>query len=124
MPKNFPTLAETIKIVDKQGTKLIIEAVAKSFGTSLPVTMETVLYPPRGFISDNTNHKFKAVGYEEFLMEEIPGGTQINYSYEYDISNSNVLLRIIAKPLLSCFSMRYLKRNFIDKLDSMLNKDK
>lgn len=122
MPKYFPSVAQSLKIVEKQGNILTIEAIVKSFGSTFPVTMKTVLNPPIGFISDNINHKFKAVGHEKFLMEEIAGGTKINYSYEYDMSNSPVLLRIIAKPLLDWFGIWFWKRAVIDKIKIMLEK--
>jgi hypothetical protein len=122
MPINFPSVAQSLKIVEKQENTLTIEAIAKSFGSTFPITMKTVLQPPVGFISDNINHKFNARGHEEFLMEETPDGTRINYSYEYDISNSNVLLRIVAKPLLAWFGVWFWKRAVIDKLKIMLEK--
>lgn len=124
MPKNFPSVAQSLKIVEKKGNNLIIEATAKSFGTTFPITMKTVLNPPIGFISDNINHKFKAVGHEEFLMAEIATGTQINYSYEYDISNSHLLLRLVAKPLLAWFGLWFWKRAVIDKIKIMLKNKK
>lgn len=124
MPKNFPSVAQSLKIVEKQGNNLTIEAMAKSLGSAIPVTMKTVLRPPVGFISDNINPKFKATGHEEFLMEEVAGGTKINYSYEYNLSKSPILLRIIAKPLFSWFSMWFWKRAVIDKIKIMLEKHK
>ena len=33
MPKNFPAVAHSMKIISKNGNNLVIEAVAKSFGT-------------------------------------------------------------------------------------------
>ncbi len=63
-----------------------------------------------------------AAGHEEFLMEEINGGTKINYSYEYDMSNSHVLLRMIAKPLFDWFGIWFWKRAVIDRIKIMLKK--
>lgn len=78
--------------------------------------MKTTLVPGKGFISDNENHTFKATGHEEFLMEDVREGTKITYSYMYDLSKANVLLRIFAKPLFGWISMWYWKRVFVDRL--------
>lgn len=123
MPKNFPDVAHSMKIIHKDGNNLLIHAEAKSLGIPpIPVTMETTLVPGKGYISNNTNHKFKAKGHEEFLMEDVEDGTKITYSYEYDLSKANILLRVLAKPLLGWLSMWYWKRVFIDKL-IILTKD-
>ena len=117
MPKNFPEVAHSVKIVRRDGNKLLIHAEAKSLGIPpVPVTMETTLVPGKGYISTNTNHKFKATGHEEFLMEDVKDGTKITYSYAYDLSKANIMLRIFAKPLFGWLSMWYWKRVFIDKL--------
>jgi hypothetical protein len=121
MPKNFPSVAHSMKIVSKDGNNLVISAEAKSFGIPpIPVTMKTTLVPGKGYISNNTNPKFKTTGHEEFLMEDIENGTRINYSYEYDLSKSNIILRIIAKPLFGGFSMWYWERVFINKIKIIL----
>jgi len=122
MPKYFPSVANSMKIINKNGNNLVIDAVAKSFGTPLiPVTMKTTLIPEKGYISNNINHKFKTTGHEEFLMEDTENGTRINYSYEYDLSKANIILRIIAKPLFGWFSMWYWERVFINKIKIILD---
>lgn len=121
MPKNFPEVAHSIKIVHKDGNSLVIHAKAKSFGIPpIPVIMKTTLIPGKGYISDNTNPTFKTTGHEEFLMEDCEGGTRITYSYQYNLSKANIILRIIAKPLFNWFSMWYWERVFINKIKSML----
>lgn len=117
MPKNFPKVAHSVKIMKRDGNTLLIHAEAKSLGVPpIPVTMETTLVPGKGYLSDNTNHTFKATGHEEFLMEDVDGGTRITYSYDYDLSKSSILLRVFAKPLFGWVSMWYWKRVFIDRL--------
>lgn len=117
MPKYFPKVAHSIEIVERDGNNLLIHAKAKSLGIPpIPVTMKTTLVPGKGFISDNENHTFKATGHEEFLMEDVREGTKITYSYMYDLSKANVLLRIFAKPLFGWISMWYWKRVFVDRL--------
>jgi hypothetical protein len=117
MPKNFPEVASSVKIVSRDGNKLLVHARAKSLGIPpIPVTMETTLVPGKGYISNNTNPKLRATGHEEFLMEDVEGGTKITYSYNYDLSKANIVLRIFAKPLFGWLSMWYWKKVFIDKL--------
>lgn len=117
MPKNFPAVAHSMKIASRAGNNLIIHAEAKSFGVPpIPVAMETTLVPGKGYISDNTNPTFKTSGHEEFLMEDVEGGTKITYSYQYDLSKANIILRVMAKPLFGWFSMWYWKRVFIDRI--------
>lgn len=117
MPTNFPKVAHSVKIMQRDGNNLVIYAEAKSLGIPpIPVTMVATVIPGKGYISDNTNHKFKATGHEEFLMEDVKDGTKITYSYEYDISQSNIMLRLFAKPLFGWVSMWFWKRVFIDRL--------
>lgn len=123
MPKNFPSVAQSLKIVERDGNNLVIEALAKSLGPAIPVTMRTTLIPQKGYISDNINPVFRATGHEEFLMEDVEGGTQINYSYDYDISKSNILLQIFAKPVFGWFSMWFWERAVIGKLKVILSCD-
>jgi hypothetical protein len=121
MPKNFPKVAHSVKIIRRDGNKLLIHAQAKSLGIPpIPVTMKTTLVPGKGYISDNTNPKFRATGHEEFLTEDVKGGTKITYSYVYDLSKSNIMLRIFAKPLFGWLSMWYWKRVFIDRLVTLM----
>ena len=120
MPKNFPTVAESLVITKKDGNKLEIDAKAKSFGMVFPVKMKTEIIPGKGYISDNENSKLGISGHEEFLMEEIEEGTRINYVYEVDIHNK--WLRMIAGPLLGSYSMKFWKKAFIDRLKDIVKK--
>ncbi len=120
MPKNFPTVAESLFITKKDGNKLGIDAKAKSFGMVFPVKMKTEIIPGRGYISDNENRKLGISGHEEFLMEEIEGGTRINYVYEVDIHNK--WLRLVAGPLLGWYSMKFWEKAFIFKLKDLVEK--
>ena len=120
MPKNFPTVAESLVITKKDGNKLEIDAKAKSFGLVFPVKMKTEIIPGRGYISDNENSKLGISGHEEFLMEEIEEGTRINYVYEVDIHNK--WLRVIAGPLLGRYSMKFWEKAFMDRLKDIIKK--
>lgn len=120
MPRNFPAVAESVHIVNRQGNNLEIDAQVKSFGRTFPVKMKTKIIPERGFISDNESLKFGTSGHEELTLEETPEGTTVNYIYQVTIHKP--LLRIIAMPLIGWFAMKFWKRAFIDKLKEMLEK--
>jgi|WetSurMetagenome_2_1015567.scaffolds.fasta_scaffold02030_11 hypothetical protein len=122
MPKNFPRVAKLITITKRDGNRLEIDAEVKSFGTSFPVKMKTEIIPQKGFISDNESSKFGTSGHEELLLENVEGGTKINYIYEVDIHKK--WLRIIAKPLIGWFAMKSWKKAFIDRLRELLEKNK
>ena len=119
MPKYFPAVAQSLRIVKKEGDNIIIEAKAKTFGRAIPVRMETQIRPPFGYISNNKS-AIGTAGHEEFLMEEVPEGTKINYRYDVEVSNP--ILHIFGKVLIEWYALRFWKRAVIDKLKEMLEK--
>jgi hypothetical protein len=120
MPKNFPKVAESVTVTKREGDDLEIDALVKSFGAIFPVKMKTKILPQRGFISDNQSPKFGTSGHEELLLEEVEGGTKINYVYEVDIHKK--WLRVIAKPLIGWFAMKAWEKAVVDKLRNILEK--
>lgn len=119
MPKYFPKVAESLRIVKRDGDNLEIEAKAKSFGKTFSVQMKTQLRPPYGYISDNKS-AIGTSGHEEFIMEEVPGGTKINYTY--DVEFKNPIFRIFGGFLIGQYAMRFWEHAVIDKLKEMLEK--
>jgi carbon monoxide dehydrogenase subunit G len=119
MPKYFPSVAESVRIVEKQGNHQKMDARVKSFGKVFDVKMQTELVPNIGFKSSNES-SFGTSGYEEFLMEDVEGGTRINYTYEVEIHRP--LLRVIGTPLIKWFAMWSWKRAVIDKLRKIVEK--
>lgn len=113
-PENFPKVAEAIKIMKRAGDYLEMQAAVKSFGREFPVTMKTRILPGRGFISDNESPKFGTSGHEELLLSLRPEGTMIDYTYQVAIHKR--WLRIVAKPLIGWFSMKYWQKAVIDEL--------
>jgi hypothetical protein len=97
-----------------------MEAGVKSFGRLFPVRMMTRIIPGRGFSSDNENPKFGTSGHEELLLSENPEGTIIDYTYQVSIHRP--WLRIVARPLIRWYSMKYWEKAVIDKLRKMLKK--
>ncbi|MDD2647030.1 MAG: SRPBCC family protein [Patescibacteria group bacterium] len=119
MPKYFPAVAESIRVIKREGNHLIMEIKAKTFGRTISAQMDTQLHPPLGYVSDNKSG-IGTSGHEEFLMEEITGGTKINYTYNIELKS--FILRIFAKPLIGWYAMRFWKHAVIDKLKEMLEK--
>ena len=119
MPKYFPKVAESLRILKKDGDNLTIEAEAKTFGRTFSVQMETELRPPIGYVSDNKS-EIGTSGHEEFLMEEIPKGTKINYTYEVTLKNP--ILATFGGFLIGGYAMRFWEHAVIDKLKEMLEK--
>lgn len=119
-PINFPKVADSIRIVKREGNSLEIEAVVKSFGQTFPVKMKTDILPGKGFISDNDSPKFGTSGHEELLLTEHQGGTMIDYTYQVSIHKR--WLRIVAKPLIGWFSMKFWEKAVINELRKKLEK--
>lgn len=113
-PEYFPKVGESIRMVKREGNNLEMDATVKSFGKRFPVKMNTQILPGKGFISDNVSPKFGTSGHEELLLTERPEGTEIDYTYQVTIHKR--WLRIIAKPLIGWFSMKYWERAVINVL--------
>ncbi len=119
-PKNFPKVAESVRITKREGDYLEIEAGVRSFGQLFPVSMKTHILPGKGFTSDNNSPKFGTSGHEEFLLSENADGTMIEYSYQVAIHK--LWLRFVAGPLIRGYSMRFWEKAVIWKLREMLER--
>lgn len=119
-PEYFPKVANAIQVTKRQGNYLEINATVKSFGRNFPVQMKTTIFPEKGFISDNESPNFGTSGHEELLLSERSDGTMIDYTYQVSIHKP--WLRIVAKPLIGWFSMKYWKKAVIDVLKEKLEK--
>lgn len=117
-PKYFPKVAESVKVVKREQNHLEIEAMVKSFGKTFPVRMNTQILPGKGFTSDNESPIFGTSGHEELLLSETSEGTLINYTYQLNIHKR--WLRMIARPLIGWFSMKYWEHAVIDELRNMV----
>jgi hypothetical protein len=119
-PEYFPKVAESIQVVGRKGNNLEMNATVKSFGQKFPVKMKTRILPGHGFVSDNESPKFGTSGHEELLLSEHSNGTMINYIYQVTIHKR--WLRIVAKPLIGWFSMKFWQKAVIDELRKRLEK--
>lgn len=113
-PEYFPKVASSIQITKREGNYLEMDVIAKSFGQKLPVKMKTQIIPGKGYISNNESPKFGTSGHEEFLLSLHKEGTMIDYTYQVTIHKR--WLRIVAKPLIGWFSMRYWEKAVIEEL--------
>jgi hypothetical protein len=119
-PIYFPKVADSIQIVKREGDYLEMHATVRSFGQSFPVRMKTTILPGRGYISDNESPAFGTSGHEEFLLSSCEEGTAIEYLYQVAIHKR--WLRIIAKPLIGWYSMKYWEKAVIDELRKRVEK--
>ena len=114
MPEYFPKVAESIKVLKREGNFLEMEAYVRSFGTTFPVSMRTEILPSRGFISDNVSAKFGTSGHEVLLLSPHQDGTLVDYTY--DVTIHKPWLRIVATPLIKMYSMKFWEKAVIDEL--------
>ncbi len=112
-PRNFPKVARSVNVLKRDGNNLLIESKVYSFGKVETVMMKTQLRPISGFVSDNES-TFGTKGHEEFLMEDVPGGTRINYSY--NVTFNKTYLKLIGTPMVKLFLLPFWKRAVIDRL--------
>jgi hypothetical protein len=104
----------------REGNYLEMNATVKSFGQTFPVKMKTQILPGKGFISDNESPKFGTSGHEELLLSEDREGTMIDYTYQVAIHKR--WLRIVARPLIGWFSMKFWQKAVIDELRKKLER--
>ena len=119
-PEYFPKVAESVQVVKREGNYLEMNASLKSFGQKFPVKMKTQILPGKGYISDNESPKFGTSGHEELLLCKHPEGTVIDYTYQVAINKR--WLRIVARPLIGWFSMKYWQKAVINELRKKLER--
>jgi hypothetical protein len=117
-PEYFPKVAESVRVERRGDDRLHIDATVKSFGQRFPVTMTTQVLTGRGFVSDNESPKFGTSGHEEVRLSDSPDGTVIHYTYQVTIHRR--WLRLVARPLIGGFSMKYWERAVIQELRKRL----
>lgn len=117
-PEYFPKVADSLQVTKRKGNSLEIEAAVRSFGQIFPVSMKTRILPGEGFTSDNQSSKFGTSGHEKLLLSSCPEGTVIDYSYQVTLHKR--WLRVVARPLIGWFSMRYWEKAVIDELRKKL----
>lgn len=116
--KLFPDVARSIKILERDGNKLKIEATTKPFKLSkaYAVQLDTQLNPPNGFHSINTS----SVGIEDetVKLEETKEGTIFDYTNTMEITNK--FYRPIANVFIGKFALKFWEKKYIKPLKKIL----
>lgn len=120
LPTYFPKVADSVRIIKRDGNNVEMEATVKSFGRKFKVKMNTHILPGKGYISDNDSYQFGTSGHEELLLSEHEVGTQIDYLYQVAIHKR--WLRVVAKPLIGWYSMKFWEKAVIDELRKRVEK--
>lgn len=117
IPQHFPRIARSTKVISRDGNRVVIEAVAASFGRIFPVVRITInaeLLPGEGYRCSTFNQTFNTTGEEEFLLSDVPGGTEIVYSYVVKLRHG--WLRLLYSWLVRRFALRFWKRAYLEPL--------
>jgi hypothetical protein len=122
MPQQFPKIARSMKLINRDGDVLTLEAEAASFGSLFPtvkIKLTATLLPGRGYRCRTQNLTFNTTGEEELLLVDDPQGTRIKYTYMVTVRYR--WLKPLYAWLVSAFGLPYWKRSFIDPLESLMN---
>lgn len=117
MPKNFPKVAHSIKVLKREESRLTLEAQAASFGRFFPkakISLVAELLPGIGYRCRTHNLTFNTKGEEELLLVDDPEGTRIQYTYIVTVHNR--WFAPIFAWLVKTFGLPFWKRNVVDQL--------
>lgn len=114
--KYFPKVAHSLKIKKREGNHLEIEAQSKTFGLKFNVKMKTQLIPPKGFKS--INESALAIEDEAFLIEEVSGGTKINYLNKVTIKNN--FLKLFSRIIIGKPALKFWEKAYINELRKLV----
>lgn len=121
MPKNFPRVAHSIKVVGREGERLNIEAEAASFTRWLPkakIHISAELLPSRGYRCKTHNLSFNTTGQEQLLLEDTPNGTRIEYTYFVTVQNRH--WGPLYAWLVRHLGLPFWKKSVIDRLEQLV----
>ena len=122
LPKNFPQVAKSAKIISMNGNDFDVEVKTKAFPGSRLFTVRMIgtLNPGFGFRSTNTS----SLGVEEELVVlcDDSGGTRIDYIN--DVAINSPIFRIFAKFLIKRLALWYWEMAIIKKMKLILEKPK
>jgi hypothetical protein len=121
MPRNFPTVAHSIRVVSREGQRLSFEAEAASFGRLFPkvkINVSAELIPGKGYRCQTHNLTFNTTGEEELLLVDDPDGTRIEYTYFVTVRNPR--WAPMFAWLVRVFGLPFWKRAVVDRLEALL----
>ncbi|MBN2404577.1 MAG: SRPBCC family protein [Coriobacteriia bacterium] len=123
MPEHFPKIARAMRLIERDGDVLTLEAESASFGSLFPtakIEMTATLLPGRGYRCTTHNLTFHTTGDEELLLVDDPEGTRIEYTYFVTVCHR--WLKPLYAWLVSAFALPYWKRAFVDPLESLVRR--
>jgi len=120
VPKYFPSVAKSARLISRDGNNFVVEAQTRAFfgSKTFAVRMEGRLNPPEGFVSTNTSSM--GIEHEVFTMEETPEGTKIHYVNDVEITSP--FFRLFGGFLIKHIALKYWEHAVFDKLKKMLEK--
>lgn len=117
LPEHFPKVARSVKVISRDGNRLVMEAEAASFGRFFPavrVRIDAELLPGVGYRCSTFNRTFNTTGEEELLLSDVPGGTEIAYSYAVKVRYR--WLRPLYRWMVRQLGLRFWKRAYLEPL--------
>ena len=123
MPEHFPKVARSMRLVQRHGDVLTLEAEAASFGSLFPgvkIELTATLLPGRGYRCTTHNLTFDTTGDEELLLVDDPEGTRIHYTYFVKVRRR--WLKPLYAWLVARLGLPFWKRAFVDPLESLVKK--
>lgn len=121
MPQHFPKVARAMRLIERSGDELKLEAEAASFGTPFPpvrIELIATLLPGRGYRCTTRNLTFGTTGDEELLLADDPHGTRIHYTYFVRVRRR--WLRPPYAWLVATFGLPFWKRSVVDRLEALV----
>jgi len=117
-PKYFPRVAKSVRVLNRRGNDLVVEAETKAFlgSRTFLVQMEAHLRPDEGFTSTNTSSL--GVEHEVVTLEDVPEGTRLVYANDVEVKSR--VFGIFGGFLIKTVALRYWERVYIGKLREIL----
>jgi hypothetical protein len=121
MPKNFPRVAHSMKLISREGNNMSLRAEAASFGRWFPtvkIDISVELLPGEGYRCKTHNVSFNTTGDEELLLVDDPEGTRIEYTYFVTVKNRR--FGPLYAWLVSKLGLPFWKKSIIDRLQILV----
>lgn len=121
MPKHFPRVAREMRLIERNGNHLRLEATAASFGRFFPnvkIAISAELLPGAGYRCRTHNITFNTTGEEELLLVDDVEGTRVVYTYFVTVRRR--ALRPLYAWLVRTFALAFWERSVIGALRDLL----
>jgi hypothetical protein len=121
MPRHFPQVAREMRLLERDGQHLRLEAIAGSFSRFTPtvrIALDVELLPGEGYRCRTHNLTFNTTGDEELRLFDHPEGTRIAYTYFVTVRRR--ALRPLFAWLVRTFGLPFWERSVIGALRRIL----